>query len=224
MAYVRKTEQLLDDIMRQVRSMAEAATKPYNDNEMEIGTPEWDSACELAYKTMYADAPDLRGKLPASWLKDKQSVRLVVRDSANSVRLNVRLEAAGNKPFAIPKVFSDGFYEPELKASYNDCDAALREWIADAQNRRDHRTATLEKFRTVEQQLAAFMRQHASLNSAVKDMPEIEMYVPAKYIERLRAPSAPRSAPSKVSIADEVGIDRDALATMAIAHRIITTQ
>jgi hypothetical protein len=223
MAYVRKTEQLLTDIQRQVRKMAEAAVAPYNDNALEIGTAEYTSACELAYKAMYAAAPELRGKLPEAWLDDKKVVRLVIKDSAGAVRLNVRLVAPDYAPFAMPKGCSESYYEPQLTASWADCDDILKNWVADAQKRRDQRTETIEKFNTVERQLAAFMRQHASLNSAIKDMPEIEMYVPQEYITRLNAPSAPRNTP-KVSIADEVGIDRDALATIAIAHRITATQ
>ena len=35
----------------------------------------------------------------------------------------------------------------------------------------------------VEAQLKSFMQQHASLNTAIKEMPEIEHYVPTQYIE-----------------------------------------
>ena len=70
------------------------------------------------------------------------------------------------------------------------------------------------------------MQQHASLNTAIKEMPEIEHYVPVEYIEKLHAPSMPRGKtaprPEKTTV-EELGIDRDALTSAAVAHQIASS-
>ena len=65
------------------------------------------------------------------------------------------------------------------------------------------------------------MDQQASLNSALKDMPEIELYIPLRYMVKIREQAEPRAS-KKANVADELNIDTDALASIAIAHRMAT--
>ena len=57
-------------------------------------------------------------------------------------------------------------------------------------------------------------------------MPEIEHYVPTEYIDKLHAASKPRGAtaprPDKTTVED-LGIDRDALTSAAVAHQIASS-
>jgi hypothetical protein len=76
------------------------------------------------------------------------------------------------------------------------------------------------QFNTVRHQLKAFMSQHKSLNKALEEMPEIELYVPERFMERYRAKAAPRVKPEAPTNVEELNIDRDSLAAAAIAHRM----
>ena len=100
-------------------------------------------------------------------------------------------------------------------------------WFKGGKSNESLKKATEDKFNKVEAQLKSFMEQHASLNTAIKEMPEIEHYVPTEYIEKLHAPSVPRSKtaprPDKTTVED-LGIDRDALTSAAVAHQIASSQ
>ena len=131
------------------------------------------------------------------------------------------IEAPDHKKIRLPKVLDNRYYSVEVDVQYSDCTELLKTWLDDANTRNTERGVIAEQYRTIEDQLREFMNQHASLNAAVKEMPEIEMYVPEKYISKLREATAPRTKKSaQPSNVADIGIDRDALATIAIAHRI----
>ena len=75
MAYVRKTQELVDGIRNQVRTMSKAAREPYSDREPSAGSPEYDILREAVIDASYVDAPHLKGKLPDSWLSKPSRVR-----------------------------------------------------------------------------------------------------------------------------------------------------
>jgi hypothetical protein len=54
----------------------------------------------------------------------------------------------------------------------------------------------------------------------LKDMPEFEMYVPQKYMNKFHEEVEPRAKKQQHSVADEIGIDRNAIAAIAIANRV----
>jgi len=221
MAYVRKTDMLVDDIKGHVRSMKDKALTAYQSNSIEVGTPTYDAAVESAQNAAFRDAPELKGKLPPSWYKEHERIEIQFKTDTGETMFSTNLTAPDHRKIKLPKVFDSRYYAVEVDVRYSDCTDALRTWLDDANNRNNKRGEIAEQYRTVAEQLTKFMGSHASLNAAIKEMPEIEMYVPEKYMAKLREPSAPRAKKSEQpSAVEELGIDRDALATMAIAHRI----
>jgi hypothetical protein len=84
---------------------------------------------------------------------------------------------------------------------------------------------TEDMFEGIKTQLTTFMSKHASLNTAIKDLPELEMYVPQEYLDRL-AEETVRSKPAKSTLDDdddEVELDMEAITRAAIAHRITSS-
>lgn len=222
MAYVRKTETLIEDITRNVRNMKDRALQDYASNNIEVGSSLHDAAREAIDVAAYKDAPELRGKLPASWLKKKERMRLAIRVS-DGMKLDVHVNARDDAPFLVPAHLDEGYYSSTVEVSRDDCNHVLKAWVDGEGDRAKQRQTIAEQYTNVERQLVAFMRQHASLNSAIKEMPEIEMYVPSQYMEKLREATAPRQKkPEQQSLVDEMQIDRDAIASIAIAHRLTT--
>lgn len=221
MAYVRKTDMLVEDIKGKVRNMKDKALTAFQSNSIESGTPLFDAAVESAQNAAFRDAPELKGKLPDSWYKEHERVELQFKTNTGENMFSTNLNAPDHKKIRLPKVLDNRYYAVEVDVRYSDCTDALRTWLDEANTRNTKRGEIAEQYRTIEEQLKAFMDQHASLNSAVKEMPEIEMYVPEKYISKLREATAPRTKKSaQPSNVADIGIDRDALATIAIAHRI----
>jgi hypothetical protein len=66
------------------------------------------------------------------------------------------------------------------------------------------------------------MLKHTSLNTAVKELPELEMYVHEDDMERLRRKVVKYAsiAPEKEDADDSIGVDAGLLASTAIAARI----
>jgi len=221
MAYVRKTDTLVEDIKGHVRSMKDKALTAFQSNSIESGTPLFDAAVESAQNATFRDAPELKGKLPDSWYKEHERVELQFKTNTGENMFSTNLNAPDHKKIRLPKVLDNRYYSVEVDVRYNECTEVLKTWLDDANTRNTERGVIAEQYRTIEDQLKAFMDQHASLNSAIKEMPEIEMYVPEKYISKLREATAPRTKKSaQPSNVADIGIDRDALATIAIAHRI----
>ena len=66
------------------------------------------------------------------------------------------------------------------------------------------------------------MGQHASLNTALKEMPELEMYVPAAFMRKHAAPEASRAKVQRPTNIERLDINVDVLTSAAVAHRIAT--
>tara|TARA_B100000768_G_C10999068_1_gene257163 strand:- start:89 stop:493 length:405 start_codon:yes stop_codon:yes gene_type:complete len=124
-------------------------------------------------------------------------------------------------PFLVPRNKNTRSWKVHIDVAFDalttELQAIIREVCSNKQKLRD----VQDKFQTIEDQLRDFMSNHASLNAALKEMPQLEMYVPNEYMTRVRAESAPRSKVERTQILD-LNIDVDALAAAAVTHRILT--
>ena len=67
------------------------------------------------------------------------------------------------------------------------------------------------------------MGKHASLNTALKEMPELKLYVPNSYIEKIeKKENRIKTKPLAPTTSDDVEVDVDALTRAAIANRVTT--
>jgi hypothetical protein len=227
MAYVRKTDTLCYDIRENVRHMKSKALQAHPVPDIQTGTADYKHAVESIITASYADAPELKGKLPDSWLKrfEKVEVEFVNEDDSGLQTHNftVSIHTPTGEDLMLPPSANQTYYGARVEMSRKDMTEGLCAWLDGANAVNDRRRTIAEQFDNVEQQLTAYMRQHASLNAAVKEMPEMEMYVPPQYMDKMREATVPRkkkSGSNEPTASEELGIDRNALATMAIAHRL----
>jgi hypothetical protein len=227
MAYVRKTDTLCYDIRENVRTMKDKALQAHPVPDIKTGTADYRHAVESIMTASYADAPELKGKLPDSWLKrvEKVEVEFVNEDEDSKLTHNftVSVHTPTGEDLLLPPSAPQTYYGARVEMRRKDMTEGLCAWLDGANAANARRRTIAEQFDNVEQQLTAYMRQHASLNAAVKEMPEMEMYVPPQYIDKMREATIPRkkkSGSNEPTASEELGIDRNALATMAIAHRL----
>lgn len=229
MAYVRRTETMCDDVAERIDAMTTKALEPYEKGNIEIDTPEWNAARDAIQTAAYSDAPELKGKLPDNWLTDYKEVhtQFEIKSSDPEKRdttIDSTISAKEYLKIKLPKhVKGGGGYYSRLSIKYSDCNEVLKGWLDGQTAIITKRAEVASQYKTVKDQVNRFLRSHASLNSALKEMPELEMYIPDEYMTKFRALTEPRvrnGSSYKPDNVDEIGIDRDALTAIAVAHRV----
>ena len=220
--YVRKTETLVNAICSKIRTMENQAVAAHS--ETQSVTPAegnlFHSMVEVMNNAIWSDAPDLKDKVPNSWLQHYDDVILRFKNDEDGCFTSLRLDAPRGDKFSFPLKYNS-YYRPEVDIHPQHYNEAIKKWAADEKATADRREELEDQFDTVLRQIVRFMGQHASLNAAVKAMPEIELYVPEEYLTKLRAPTAPRqSKATSAKIIEDLNIDVNALTSAAIAHRI----
>ena len=228
MAYVRKTDTLIQDIKRKVRVMKQSALNTYDHPTPEIGTPLYKTIKDDIIKAAYASAPELLGKLPDDMLKKCESVRVkFFRDwhsETETKEADVDFHSASHDRFYLPYSRQTTSSFPCVYSKIEQCSPETQAWVAEELSLDKKRIEAISKFENIEYQIVNYMDQHASLNTAVKDMPELELYVPSHYVTKLHAANEPRTAKKqKVNTAEALDIDVNVLASAAIAHRITSS-
>jgi hypothetical protein len=219
MAYVRKTDMLVNDVIEHVQAMSRAAQHPYDDT-LEVGTPEYNDMRKATVSATWKSAPELEGKLPDDWCGTPHRVNVNLRDTNNNSVARFGVENSTANPMRLSPEYRTSF--PHVDVSVDDLTGAAKTWINEMAGKQEQRLEIIDKFKVVKDQLASFMRQHASLNAMLTEMPELEMYVPDRYMQKVRAKSAPRAKVERPTNVEDLNIDVDALAAAAITHRMVT--
>ena len=223
MAYVRRTETMLEDTTRAIRKMAEKALDVYEPKDIEIDTAEFAAACDAVQTAAYRDAPHLKGTLPKSWLCKTDRIHFKVRSRSTGEKLaHTYLSAPEHRKFELPMHMKES-WRIDVEVYEDECPDALIPWVKSHNSSAVQRKTIADQYREVERQVIGFLRTHASLNAAIKEMPEIEMYIPETYTRKMHEAAAPRQKKEQQqSNIEELGIDRNALAAVAIAHRVMS--
>jgi hypothetical protein len=222
MAYVRKTDTLQYDVVNHVREMRRAALEPYQTNTLEIGTPEYNDMRKEVTARTWKDAPDLQHKVPDTWCGEPTRVGVNVINSDGNRVAKFSIENTSANPMRFSPAYRGRSY-PDVDVSTADLTGAAKTWVDSIAGSKEKQAEVNEKFDVVEQQLRGYMQQHASLNAMITEMPEFEMYVPDRYMQKYRAKSAPRAKAERPTNVQDLNIDVDALAAAAITHRMVSS-
>ena len=222
MAYVRKTDTLQGDVINHVRVMRNAALAPYQTDKLEVGTPEFDDMRKEVIARTWIDAPDLQHKTPSNWCGDPIRADVNVINSDGNRVAKFYIENTPANPMRFSPAYRGRSY-PDVDVLTANLTGAAKTWVDSIAGLKEKQTEISDKFNVVEQQLRGYMQQHASLNAMITEMPEFEMYVPDKYMQKHRAKSAPRAKVERPTNVENLNIDVDALAAAAITHRMVSS-
>jgi len=220
MAYVRKTDTLVNDVISRVQDMSRAAQQPYQTDTLDVGTPEYNDMRDAVVDKTWAAAPDLKGKLPDDWCGTPRRVDVHLRDTNDFTVARFGIENTVANPIRLSPEYPANY--PDVFISTANLTGAAKTWVNAMAGNKEKIRAIKDQFRVVQDQLHAFMQQHASLNAMLTEMPELEMYVPDRYMTKVRAKSAPRAKVERPTNVQDLNIDVDALAAAAITHRMVT--
>lgn len=210
MALVRISERLLDETKQKINNMGRtAATNGHEKIKPELIDGVVDAVREAVLVKAFSAAPALRGVMPDSWLMERTNYGGKLSDK-NSWSYTVTLPDST----LVPK--SSGSYSTDLES----CDVpdsvvvAVTTYLA-------AQTAHTEKFAKVTKQVMEYLREAKSLNDAVKRFPNIAMYVPPEFVNKMNEKVFRKSAEAKAA-AKEVGADVDTslLSVVAVAHTL----
>jgi hypothetical protein len=219
MAYVRRTDRLIDGIKQKISQMQHKAEEMYASERIEMGTPihsEMRTAVEAA---AWALNPGLRALMPRQWTYTSDQCRVVFYDLHGDKIMASSIETSKEDPLILPCKPSS--YFDEMKVYHHHQSPALRHWLTEEDQRKRRRDELRQQYHDAEMQVMAFLMTKTSLNAALKEMPELELYVPQEFMDKYHEPTAPRVNVS-VEVAEPVQVDRDQLAALGIAHRIAT--
>ena len=228
MAYVRKTDTLVQHILHKVRQMSQTAQKPYSADTLTKESAEYDAIRNCIESVSWKGAPQLKQQMPDEWLDGLKArnvdVKIVAPESCpDSGDVNIYLEGDFTlSPAHASAGHSYSGNRGKMELTEADFPPILMSWFKSGKSNESIKKSLQDKFNKIEAQLKSFMEQHASLNTAIKELPQIEQYIPEEYMEKLHAPSAPRGKvqrPEKTTVED-LGIDRDALTSAAVAHQL----
>jgi hypothetical protein len=223
MAYVRKTETLVTEMVHKVKEMATRAKRPYQSESINSTHPMYEHVKQAAEKSAWDKAPELQDKMPIEWCTVIEHATVGIYDDAGNKLFSTSVETREDDRMKVPTTRNSSYYRYSAEVHPRHCSPALSNWINEQKTREERLRQVRTQYDTIEQQLKSFMSGQASLNSALKEMPELEMYVPYEYMEKYRKVDEPRSKkPRQNALLEEVGIDRDVFAAAAIAHRIAT--
>jgi hypothetical protein len=163
----------------------------------------------------------MQGKLPDDWCGTPHRVDVLVCDTNADAVARCYVENTLANPIRLSPEFKGDAY-PNITVSTAELTGAAKSWVNELSSNTAKRTEIRDQFILVEVQLVNFMDQHASLNAALTEMPELEMYVPDKYVAKVRAKSEPRAKVERPTNVQDLNIDVDALAAAAITHRMVT--
>lgn len=218
--YVRKTQTLVQDIEHEVYKMQQSAvSKLTSENNVEIGTPLHAEIKTALENTLWEPAPDLKDKMPKKWLSDESHVMVdFPSDEHRTVRYN--FGSQNGDEVKIPPGFRrwDDVHIPQKYWT-----PLIQEWLTAQHNADVEREKIVDSYQNIGKQLTSFMAKHASLNTALKEMPELELYVPNSYIEKVNTKEERvKAKPTVPTTHDDTEVDVDALTRAAIAHRVST--
>ena len=228
MAYVRKTDTLVQHILHKVRQMSQTAQKPYSADTLTKDSAEYEAIRNCIESVSWKGAPQLKQQMPDEWLDGLKTknvdVKIIAPESCpDSGDVNIYLEGDFTlSPAHASAGHSYSGNRGKMTLEEADFPPLLMTWFKSGKSNESIKKSLQDKFNKIEEQLKSFMEQHASLNTAIKELPQIEQYIPEEYMEKLHAPSAPRGKVQRAekTTVEDLGIDRDALTSAAVAHQL----
>lgn len=231
MAYVRYTDTLVREIVATVHQMSKTAQAPYLTDSLQKSTREYDDLCLSVERVAWGKYADLKDKMPSSWVAQTKAVDVVVPvpDAVKDAHpdhefstLTVTLAFEGDKKFTLTPEFNTSrryYNNPTVDFTQSDVPASMVDWYTQKATKDAEREALKKKFKTIADQLKTYMESHGSLNTALRDMPQLEHYVPDHYMAKFRGPEKKREKKAPRTDVADIGIDISEITTAAVAHR-----
>jgi len=183
MSYVRMTKSVIVAIRDKVNDLKDTELQNQEQPDVVIGTPLYDDLVRVALEAVWSEAPDIKDKMPDNWCRIQDSVSISFRGEGMSDVIRRKLWLPVGDKLRLPPDYSDW---NETEVSHEHMTPEIVEWLAARYEEEGKRQETIDMFDAIETELTEFLNRYASLNTAIKDMPELEAYIPDEYMIKLK--------------------------------------
>lgn len=219
MAYVRMTKQLCDEVRAKLETMKRVALEKHPRGNLPPGV-------EAEIKThvegiIWGEYAHLKNQMPEEWTCSRTTTVRFFSDEWSPL-------TAENRACVVSKIYlndtrtpPNSGYGSSADVRFEDLPPAAQAWVGQEAQWEKQRKTIAHEYKTLTDQLIGFLESHASLNTALKEMPELEMYIPSDYMRRVQQAVKKRAnTSSDQKVKEQPFVDRQALAAMGVAHRI----
>jgi len=221
MAYVRITERLKDGIRDIIQRMRAKAEEMHGACDISYGTALFQELEAALLSQAWCERPDLQDQMPDKWCHFTSRLTAELDNESGRKTKSVELDIPGDQKIKLP-CKPNVFYHDNVRIAYEHQSDALRQWVAEEDDRLEAIRATRAQYNTVQIQIVAFLQTKTSLNAALKEMPELELYVPDEFMQKFHEATERRADKSAEDQPPAVEVDRDQLAALGVAHRMAT--
>ena len=184
MSYVRMTKSVVVAIRDKVNDLKDAELQnQHKQPDVIIGTPLYGDLVRVALEAVWSEAPDLKDKMPDSWCRIQSQVSVSFRGKGMSDVIQLTLWSPKDHKVRLPPDYSNW---NDIEVTHEHMTPAIVEWLAARYEEESKRQETIDMFDAIETELTDFLNSYASLNTAIKDMPELETYIPDEYMIKLK--------------------------------------
>lgn len=220
MATVNITDTLLDEVGSRVNQMANDAAKTgYLKKSPDSNKPLIAALLRVSEEMWYADAPQLKGVVPQEWLCEidrlDYNIKMPRKDETGSSRdIDIIVRTTGK--WRVPACIDHSYEYCTMSITLHALPVELQSELLEYAKERDDHTA---KYEAVHHQVKAFLKSCTTLNAAVKKFPNIAMYIPQSYIDRMNKKVVKNSTAKKAE-GKEVTLDTTLLSTVGAKHML----
>ena len=221
MAYVRKTDTLVSEILDKVHAMSRAADQDLRaETKVKLESPIHKSIYKSIMDAAWSLAPEMRDTMPKAWQYECTRLDVSFRSSDDKFLHSLDFTPSSEIPLMLPTQRRDlGRYGDTIVVFEQFIDSTAMRWIEDVTANNVKSDNIKKQFDEVLNQIKLYLDTKTSLNVALKDMPELELYVPEDYMRKIREPNPTRAKVAKPDV-EEVEVNRAQLASLGIAHRL----
>lgn len=214
MSLVRISKNLLTDVEKQINRTSNTVREKTIDPLAPKVTQEVkDKLLAYAINEVWGPHGDLKDRMPKEWLHEKARAHFHI--NKDNVQVGLEIQVA-DPSFCLPCTSS---YNNGQKTFNVDVSEAPPEYTAPLMAWDEARKAHDEKFKRVKAQVRAFLNASASLNDALKRYPDLALYIPEQYIERVNE-KVERQARERTEKPDAPNIDRDFLTSTGVVGKL----
>ena len=189
-------------------------------SRVEHGTPIHKSIFKAVEDAAWALKPELKDQMPEHWKYKSERLDVTFTSKDEAVIKRLDFTTSSEIPLMLPTMpLSVSRYNANLVVPEKYWDSVVTSWLENLAACDAKESEIQDQYNSVYNQIRAYLKTKTSLNVALKDMPELELYVPAQYMAKINEANAPR-AKAVVEEVDEVVVNREQLASLGIAHRM----